>query len=149
MGTDIHVVAQVRDAEGVWRDQPTGGFDICGRNYTWFTFLCGVRQGLTTSRGIPVTPIAPPRGAPEGFGHWMGYGVTSWVTLAEILEHEAGLPKPLYPEWPACRVGPIDELERLFRGHPPDACRIVFGFDSRGGPRATTCLRLRHPPRQA
>lgn len=145
MGTDIHIVAQVKDSNGVWQDIPTAGFDICNRNYTWFTFLCGERSYNTNEqRKMGITPIAKPRGAPEGFkvdvsedpydpgnsykGQWMGYGVSSWVTLAEILEHEKNLPDTLYKDC-IYRVGPIDELERLFSGHKPEDCRIVFGFD--------------------
>lgn len=141
MGTDIHVVAQIRKA-GVWEDFSIDGYEIENRNYGWFTFLCGVR-----SRGDGIVPIAECRGAPEGFrvdprrhtydvdteykGKWMGYGVASWVTMREILDGIARLPSPIYPGWPLItQIGPIDELKRLFVGHQPEDCRIVFGFDS-------------------
>ena len=137
MGTDIHIVAQVRNNEGIWEDIPTDGYDIDQRRYSWFTFLDGTRD-----RGEGIIPISKPRGRPEGFSitepdnpydfdtyhndTWMGYGVSSHVTLAEILEHEKKQPALLYRD----RIGPIEELERLFAGHKPENCRIVFGYDS-------------------
>lgn len=147
MGTDIHVVAQVRDSDGVWRDIDYD-CDLENRNYTWFTFLCGERSEVTNKdRKLNIVPIDSPRGCPEDFetsygddrysvdcshgDKWMGYGVSSWVTLEEILEHEKHLPNPIYKEFPDIkRIGPIQELEQLFAGYKPCDCRIVFGFDS-------------------
>jgi hypothetical protein len=133
MGTDIHVIAQVKNELGVWEDVPLVGENIENRNYTWFTFLDGCRKDRV---GIYIAPISKPRGAPEGFhvdsdhgdafykDKWMGYGISSWATLQEILDHEKTLPPMMY------RVGPIDELEETFTGHDPKNCRIVFGYDS-------------------
>lgn len=141
MGTDIHIVAQVQDENGKWRDIETAGYDIENRCYTWFTFLDGTREQLTNEvRKEGIIPLSAPRYAPEGFetceeecgtthnGTWMGYGIISWATLYEILEHEKI--QPVNPRYPGVRVGPIDELERLFAGHDPSKCRIVFGYDS-------------------
>ncbi len=138
MGTDIHVVAQVCDADGIWRDIDLIGKNLLNRSYTWFTFLDGTRSDITNGdREMGIIPISARRGAPDGFEEhveneidtyhgdcWMGYGVTSWVTLAEIIEHAQKQPPLEHP------IGPIDELMLLFASHDPHKCRIVFGYDS-------------------
>lgn len=148
MGTDIHIVAQTQGDDGVWRDlEIIAGFSLEARNYTWFTFLDGTRGSITNDRReLPIIPIAKPRGKPDGFAiseprswddcdtyhgeKWMGYGVTSWVLFSEIIEGEKMQPKPIWLLHPEVRVGPIDELERLFLGRDPEKCRLVFGYDS-------------------
>lgn len=69
MGTDIHGVWQIKTPEG-WQDtaHPLGWDQE--RNYQLFAVLAGVRNGRGFAGvllGEAVTPIAEPRGFPEGF----------------------------------------------------------------------------------
>lgn len=149
MGTDIHIVAQIQGEDGIWRDVDTSGVELENRSYTWFTFLDGTRADVTNDkRQIGIVPVVTDRrGAPADFEEhpasdafdnadfyhgekWMGYGVCNWATLGEIIAGEKRQPKPL-PTFPEdVRVGPIDELERIFAGHDPNRCRIVWGYDT-------------------
>ena len=72
MGCDIHLHAEVRDEDGVWKDETTyetewiGEYPLQvntiydGRHYAIFAILAGVRNYY---HGI--TPISPPRGLPD------------------------------------------------------------------------------------
>lgn len=147
MGTDIHIVAQIQGEDGVWRDINVPR-DVENRSYTWFTFLDGTRADVTNgTRKLGIIPIITERrGAPEGFEErpasdsfdnadfyhgdkWMGYGVSNWATMAEIIEGEKRQPE-IHGYEPNVRVGPISDLEDLFSGHDPTKCRIVWGYDS-------------------
>lgn len=70
MGTDIHGVWQAQNAGGEWEDIPHPlGWDH-QRNYQLFAVLAGVRNGRGFTGvlfGEAVTPIAEPRGLPDGF----------------------------------------------------------------------------------
>lgn len=134
MGTDIHIIGQRLGDDGVWRDIDTPE-SIHNRSYTFFTFLDGTRERITNGdRGKKIEPIAQPRGKPadvitteEGYdtiynGVWMGYGISSYCTLAEIFEHA----KKYAPQW----VAPIDDLEQFYSGDDPNKIRFFWGYDS-------------------
>ena len=69
MGTDIHGVFQRHNTEtNTWEDIPSNYEQ--GRHYQLFAVLAGVRNGTGfggVKTGDAVTPIAKPRGFPDGF----------------------------------------------------------------------------------
>lgn len=86
MGCDIHSYAEAKNAQGAWVFIPQiSPFDW--RNYTTFSFLAGVRNGLG------ITPIHPKRGMPEDASpevlaeneQWSGDAHShSWLTIQEL-----------------------------------------------------------------
>lgn len=78
MGCDIHMRAEVREADGwhlvdeafksLWRDDAKTAEPWDGRNYDLFSILADVRNGYGFA-GVPTgegfIPIAPPKGTPD------------------------------------------------------------------------------------
>jgi hypothetical protein len=102
MGTDIHVAAEIRKADG-WHLAEVDLPDE--RNYVSFAVLANVRNGFGFAgydTGDTITPISLPRGLPEDMspelralldgkgkhGLWLGYHDHSWVTLEELLSYD-------------------------------------------------------------
>lgn len=107
MGSDIHMVAQKRTADGWERVEPfkyceyekkqVRGMQNTYRSYFMFALLAGVRNGFGFAGCKifdPVVPIAEGRGLPDDFqiddnecheGSWMGDHSYTWMTLDEIL----------------------------------------------------------------
>lgn len=128
MGTTIHNMTEVRQADGTWEaviDDPDKGPrsvpDIY-RDYDLFAVIADVRND-----GYRV-PISGPRGVPKDVscdwakavvtqvpGHWHDH---SWVTLAELEAYDWG------------EDGPPDILEELRTRGGPDDVRMVFAFDT-------------------
>jgi hypothetical protein len=98
MGTDIHIYAE-RWAGAGWHRSPIVVPD--DRNYWAFAILADVRNGYGFAghdTGLPLTPIAPPRGIPpdtcilntetedcDAPGYvWLGDHGFSWVLLSEL-----------------------------------------------------------------
>lgn len=127
MGTDIHGVFQRHDtAADKWVDVEHQ-YEM-SRHYQLFAVLADVRNGTGFAgckTGEPVTPIAEPRGYPEGFaededihpiasleimdarrrfyhdtdeplGVWMGDHTHSWLTGAEMLQWYADAPSVVH-----------------------------------------------------
>lgn len=99
MGTDIHIVAEVK-RDGKWHLS-----DVSvprDRNYDTFGILANVRNGFGfagVKTGEPLTPISLPRGLPKDMSealkeklspdsYFLGDHSFSYITLKEMLEYD-------------------------------------------------------------
>jgi len=108
MGTDIHMIAEVRK-NGNWECVNT---DMgISRNYRLFSILAGVRGDER------VTPISPPKGYPADMSDSMDYmGLehsASYLTLKELHEYDWSQPYKevgiiTLDQYEECRSGPYD-----------------------------------------
>lgn len=124
MGTCVRMIVEYQDAAGEWRP---AGIRFEAKNYTLAKHLAGVRL----DEGDTVTPIALPRGAPEGYEvdelgdlrvgpTWLGWHDHSWLLLSEVLVVDWSGIDPDF-------VVLLDYAEGL---GAPEKTRLVFGFDS-------------------
>jgi hypothetical protein len=146
MGTDIHIVAQFLNADGKWEDCDPVPRHLEPRNYTLFAMLDGTRDYLIENPPAPICTEGPPEDFDVGEedcqhnGKWMGYGACGHATLAEILAYDLGqiITPATLPHH--ARGGPaplrdsvggwVEALRRFFIPLVPEACRIVWGYDS-------------------
>ncbi len=93
MGTDIHLRLQVREGEQ-WVDRPVAEY-ARSRQYAVFSFLAGVRNGLSAwpqgalPTGHQIIPAFPYRDLPDGMDPdevhpWLGDHSFTWATVAEL-----------------------------------------------------------------
>lgn len=143
MGTDIHMITQVRES-GIWHTVPDVAFH--DRSYNTFAQLADVRNGrgfAGCDTGSGFIPVAAPRGLPEGVSErpegepddedyddrpWLGDHSHSWLTLAELLAYDVTRTSTLRG------VISIDQY-RAWDGvsQPDDWCGDIFGRAVRVG----------------
>lgn len=155
MGADIHLVTQVRQPDGTWRDvepdyrcpacQGTGKYGTspacawCGgsgkggqydwRDYRIFALLADVRNG------DGVEPLAAPRGLPADFDvddargpNHLEHGGMWMGDHSHSWLTVAEL--SAHQDWPEDAMFAQDFLPAIAKLGEPDAVRIVFGFDN-------------------
>ena len=133
MGTDIHgggeINARDYSSESVWLKV----LDIralCGRNYTLFARLFGVRnsgqrEALASRRGLPPDASSEIRDALGGNG-WVG---RSWISFRELKPHLGQMPVT-GDDWGWSFV--LDSMIRLAEHYGDDNVRMVVAFDNDG-----------------